>query len=91
MDKPQPAEQSESAAPETEPQPAVWIPALKEAAVSFGAAALILLVAYVFLFRTIHPEFLPFMDREPAATQAFQAPSSYLCALVTAAIRTVVH
>jgi len=71
MDKPQPAEQSESAAPETEPQPAVWIPALKEAAVSFGVAALVLLVAYVFLFRAIHPEFLPFMDREPAATQAF--------------------
>ena len=71
MDSSQPEQQSESSTPEDQPQPAVWVPALKEAAVSFGAAALVLIVAYALLFRTIHPEFLPFMDRGPVTIQGF--------------------
>ena len=41
-----------------------WVPALKEASVAFVAAALLLLIIYLFAFRWIHPEFVPFMDRE---------------------------
>ena len=43
---------------------AIWVPALKEAGVAFFTAAVLLLIFYVFAFRWIHPEFVPFMDRE---------------------------
>lgn len=46
------------------PSDGIWIPALKEAGVAFVAAALLLVIFYVFAFRWIHPEFVPFMDRE---------------------------
>jgi hypothetical protein len=57
----------------SEPQPshAVWVPALKEAALAFGAAAVVLVIAYVFIFRTLHPEFVPFMDRGNVTAQQF--------------------
>lgn len=42
----------------------MWFPALTEAGVAFVAAALFLIIFYVFAFRWIHPEFVPFMDRE---------------------------
>lgn len=42
----------------------IWVPALNEAGVAFAAAALLLAIFYVFAFRWIHPEFVPFMDRE---------------------------
>ena len=51
--------------------PRVWVPALKEAAAAFGAAAVVLVIAYVFIFRSLHPEFLPYMDRGTVATQTF--------------------
>ena len=57
--------------PKAERESAVWVPALKEAALAFGAAALTLVIAYIFLFRTLHPEFLPYMDRDLAPTQSF--------------------
>ena len=42
----------------------VWAPALKEAAVAFTAAAVLLVIFYALAFRWIHPEFVPFMDRD---------------------------
>ena len=54
-----------------QPPPAVWVPALKEAALAFGAAAVVLVVAYIFTFRTLHPEFVPFMDRGNVTSQTF--------------------
>jgi len=42
----------------------IWGPALKEAGVAFFTAALLLIIFYVFALRWIHPEFVPFMDRE---------------------------
>ena len=50
--------------PQAAPQDGIWVPALKEAGVAFVAAALLLIIFYVFAFRWIHPEFVPFMDRE---------------------------
>ena len=55
--------------PKTKPQTApsedgIWGPALKEAGAAFVAAALLLITFYVLTFRWIHPEFVPFMDRE---------------------------
>ena len=50
--------------PQAAPADGIWIPALKEAGVAFVAAALILTIFYSFAFRWIHPEFVPFMDRE---------------------------
>ena len=50
--------------PQSPPSDGIWIPALKEAGVAFMAAALLLAIFYVFAFRWIHPEFVPFMDRE---------------------------
>ena len=38
------------ASSEPQPPPAVWVPALKEAALAFGAAAVVLVIAYVFIF-----------------------------------------
>ena len=58
-------------AEEAKKESVVWIPALKEAALAFSAAALTLVIAYIFLFRTLHPEFLPYMDRGVAPTQSF--------------------
>ena len=46
------------------PSDDIWVPALKEAGVAFVAAALLLTIFYVFAFRWIHPEFVPYMDRE---------------------------
>lgn len=42
----------------------IWGPAFKEAGVAFVAAALLLSIFYSLAFRWIHPEFVPFMDRE---------------------------
>ena len=42
----------------------VWVPALKEAAWAFLAAALLLVVTYTIFFRSFHPEFIPFIDRD---------------------------
>ena len=42
----------------------VWVPALKEAAGAFLAAALLLVVTYTIFFRSFHPEFIPFIDRD---------------------------
>ena len=42
----------------------IWGPAFKEAGVAFVAAALFLSIFYSLAFRWIHPEFVPFMDRE---------------------------
>ena len=42
----------------------VWVPALKEAALAFLASALLLIVTYTIFFRSFHPEFIPFMDRD---------------------------
>ena len=52
--------------PQTAPSDGIWVPALKEAGVAFVAAALLLIIFYVFAFRWIHPEFVPFMDQEAA-------------------------
>ena len=41
----------------------VWRPALKEAAWAFLSASLLVVLAYTLVFRHIHPEFVPFMDR----------------------------
>ena len=65
------AEASVTASSEPQPPAPVWVPALKEAALAFGAAAVVLVVAYVFIFRALHPEFVPFMDRENATAQQF--------------------
>ena len=50
--------------PQTAPSDGIWVPALKEAGVAFVAATLLLTIFYFFAFRWIHPEFVPFMDRE---------------------------
>ena len=44
--------------------PPIWKPALKEAACAFLAAAILLIVIYTIFFRSFHPEFIPFMDRD---------------------------
>lgn len=41
-----------------------WGPAFREAGVAFVAAALLLSIFYSVAFRWMHPEFVPFMDRE---------------------------
>ena len=46
------------------PSDSIWGPAFKEAGVAFMAAALLLGIFYVLAFRWIHPEFVPYMDRE---------------------------
>ena len=53
-------------AAESEPSPdtGVWVPALKEAAWAFLAAAILLIVTYTIFFRSFHPEFIPFIDRD---------------------------
>lgn len=55
---------AQKAQPQSAPADGIWIPALKEAGVAFVAAAVLLAIFYVFAFRWIHPEFVPFMDRE---------------------------
>ena len=50
--------------PQKAPSDDIWGPAFKEAGVGFMGAALLLAVFYVSAFRWIHPEFVPFMDRE---------------------------
>ena len=42
----------------------VWVAALKEAAWAFLAAAILLTVTYTIFFRSFHPEFVPFIDRD---------------------------
>ena len=56
--------------PQTAPSDGIWVPALKEAGVAFAAAALLLAIFYVSAFRWIHPEFVPFMDREASKVVA---------------------
>ena len=46
------------------PSKDIWVPALKEAGVAFAAAAVLLVIFYALAFRWIHPEFVPFMDRD---------------------------
>ena len=75
------AEASVTASSEPQPPAPVWVPALKEAALAFGAAAVVLVVAYVFIFRALHPEFVPFMDRENVTEQQFSRESIYTGAL----------
>ena len=55
---------TEAPQPQAAPLDGLWIPALKEAGVAFVAAAALLIIFYIFAFRWIHPEFVPFMDRE---------------------------
>lgn len=64
-------DQPENTAPEPDEEKAIWVPALKEAAMAFGAAAAVLIVTYIFIFRSVHPEFVPYMDRGQVATQTF--------------------
>ena len=47
-------------------QPRVWVPALKEAALAFMVAALVILVGYAAFFERIHPEFTRFMAAKDA-------------------------
>ena len=47
-------------------QPAVWMPALKEAAWAFGAAVILLIGVYGAFFPSFHPEFTPFINRDAA-------------------------
>ena len=47
----------------SDPKPAVWKPALKEAGYAFAAAWLVVLAGYALFFKDIHPEFVPFMGR----------------------------
>ena len=54
----------------TEPAPAAWKPAFKEAAWACLAAAAVLAIFYIFAFRWIHPEFVPFMNREASQLTA---------------------
>ena len=42
----------------------IWGAALKEAAWAFLAATLLLIVIYTIFFRSFHPEFIPFLDRD---------------------------
>lgn len=48
----------------TEPTPAIWKPALKEAAWAFLAAAVLLVIGYTLAFKHIHPEFVRFMGQD---------------------------
>jgi len=47
-----------------QPGPAVWKPALKEAAWAFLAAAILLVIVYALAFKHIHPEFVRFMGQD---------------------------
>ena len=49
--------------PQSVPPDSIWGLALKEAGVAFVAPRY-LAIFYIFAFRWIHPEFVPFMDRE---------------------------
>ena len=42
----------------------IWKPALKEAAWAFLAAIILLVVTYTIFFRSFHPEFIQFLDRD---------------------------
>ena len=57
-----------TSAPKAEPQlvpsDGIWVAALKEAGVAFAVAGVLLVIFYALAFRWIHPEFVPFMDRE---------------------------
>jgi len=64
-------ESNSSASPDSE-RPPVWMPALKEAAGAFAAAAIFLVVVYTFGFRQIHPEFVRFMASEGATATAIR-------------------
>lgn len=48
----------------SEPAPAIWKPALKEAAWAFLAAAVLLIIIYTLAFQHIHPEFVRFMQQD---------------------------
>ena len=63
-DEPQPSgqPQPETSSSEADAKRPVWIPALKEAAFAFSAAAVVLVIIYSFIFRSVHPEFVPYMD-----------------------------
>ena len=50
--------------PETPSSGDIWVPAFREAGAAVVVAAILLFIFYVFAFRWIHPEFVPFMDRE---------------------------
>ena len=47
-----------------QPAPAIWKPALQEAAWAFLAAAVLLIIVYVLAFKNIHPEFVRFMGQD---------------------------
>ena len=72
-DEPQPSgqPQPETSSLEAETRQPVWKPALKEAAIAFSAAAVVLVIVYIFIFRSLHPEFVPYMDRGNVASQSF--------------------
>ena len=53
-----------TASAEAPDNPPIWKPALKEAAWASLAAALLLVVTYTIFFRSFHPEFIPFVDRD---------------------------
>ena len=50
------------------PHGRVWVPALKEAAGAFFAAALVLVMVYSMWFFDFHPEFVRFADRGDVAS-----------------------
>ena len=50
--------------------PRVWVPALREAGIAFLTAAVVLGIVYSVFFRSIHPDFVPFMDRSAATLVA---------------------
>ena len=45
-------------------KPTIWKPALKEAGWAFLGATVLLIVTYTVFFRSFHPEFTPFIDRD---------------------------
>ena len=47
-----------------EPAPSIWKPALREAAWTLLAAAILLIILYTLAFKHIHPEFVRFMGQE---------------------------
>lgn len=49
---------------EAQDKPSIWKPALKEAGWAFITAALLLTLIYTVFFRSFHPEFIPFIDRD---------------------------
>ena len=57
-------QKQDMASVETPDRTPIWKPALKEAAWAFIAAALLLIVTYTIFFRSFHPEFIPFIDRD---------------------------